>query len=314
MRLSRLPLTSLSLAVLMALTGCGGGGSSAPAPTGPTVQNITATTTLAYYHYGYFTVTGTGLSVAGITLSDSTGKCQSAALRTGVISTDTTLAFQCALYGSGTISLDIKDSTGAVLGTQTFNVPDPKVRIATSQGTMDVLLNPTAAPATVQNFMRYVTYTDASNPTGYYSNTIFHRVMKNFMIQGGGFTSGFVQKGTFAAIALESNNGLKNLRGTIAMARQAAPDTATSQFFINHATNTNLDYTATNTSPNGYTVFGTIVAGDTASFATLDAIASVQVSIPPSQTTTGLCGGTTSQPQASCPTTDVTITSITQIQ
>jgi peptidyl-prolyl cis-trans isomerase A (cyclophilin A) len=300
MRLPRLPLTTLCLAVVTALTGCGGGGSSTAAPNGPTVQSITATTALAYYHYGYFTVTGAGLSAAGITLSDSTGKCQSPALRAGVISTDTTLAFQCALYGSGTISLDIKDSAGTVLGTQTFSVPDPKVRITTSLGSMDVLLNPTAAPVTVQNFMRYVTYTDVNNPTGYYSNTIFHRVIKNFMIQGGGFTTGLVQKSTFPAITLESNNGLKNVRGSIAMARTNTPDSATSQFFINHVNNTSLDYNPAVATPNGYAVFGSIVASDTASLSTLDTIAAVATQ------TVGA--------YANVPVTDVTITSITQIQ
>ena len=303
-------LWSMGALTILALTleGCGGGGGAsgcnAPAAT---VAAIANTSPLTYYHYGRFTVTGTGLSTAGITLSDSTGKCQNASIQTGTTATDTTVQFQCALLGSGTISLDIKDACGAVLGTQTFSVPDPKVRIATTKGNMDVLLNPTAAPATVQNFMRYATYTDVNNPTGYYSNTIFHRVVKNFMIQGGGFTTGLVQKGTFAAIALESNNGLKNLRGTIAMARQSGPDTATSQFFINHVNNASLDYTATNTSPNGYAVFGTIVAGDTASFATLDAIAAVPVSGTPSA---GLCN----TPNPSCPVTDVTITSVTQIQ
>jgi cyclophilin family peptidyl-prolyl cis-trans isomerase len=328
MRLSNLPLTTLCLAVVTALSGCGGGGSSSPAPNGPTVQSITATTTLAYYHYGYFTVTGTGLSAAGITLSDSTGKCQSAALRAGIISTDTTLAFQCALFGSGTISLDIKDAAGTVLGTQTFNVPDPKVRITTSLGSMDVLLNPTAAPETVLNFISYVYGT--TNSPNFYSGTVFHRVIRYTpstpfgIIQTGGFSSS--QSGTtsltqklplFNPVPLKASNGLMNTRGSIAMARLGGTcsDSATSQFYFNTINNPGFN--------GNYTVFGTIDPTDTNSLTTLDLIAAVATGTktatqyipntnnPPTCPTTQT---TTSSAMTDVPTTDVTITSITQIQ
>ncbi|MEX8498096.1 peptidylprolyl isomerase, partial [Leptothrix ochracea] len=184
-----------------------------------------------------------------------------------------------------------------------FTIPEPKVRIATSKGNIDLQLNPTSAPITVQNFFGYV-YGTAASPN-FYANTIFHRVISNFMIQGGGFTTGAtgpVQKAPlFNPITLESNNGLKNLRGTIAMARTNVANSATSQFFINHINNTSLDYTSAVTTPNGYAVFGTILAGDTASFATLDAIAAVATQ-------------TTANGYANVPVTDVTITSVTQTQ
>ncbi|MEX8504575.1 peptidylprolyl isomerase [Leptothrix ochracea] len=268
-----------------------------------TITGIQATSALNYYHYGMFMVTGQGLLGLGLTISDSTGKCTSPSVQTGTTPTDTNVSFQCAVLGSGSITLNVKDATGTVLTTQAFTIPEPKVRIATSKGNIDLQLNPTSAPITVQNFFGYV-YGTAASPN-FYANTIFHRVISNFMIQGGGFTTGVtgpVQKAPlFNPITLESNNGLKNLRGTIAMARTNVANSATSQFFINHINNTSLDYTSAVTTPNGYAVFGTILAGDTASFATLDAIAAVATQ-------------TTANGYANVPVTDVTITSVTQTQ
>lgn len=306
MRLTRFTLPLLSATLLTALTGCGGGGSSnsaTPLPTA-TITDVQATSSLAYYHYATFTVNGQNLSSSGgVTLSDRSGKCQGApTLLAG--NTETSAQFKCALLGSGNLVFDVKDVNGSLLfSTPTFTVPEPKVRIATSKGNIDLQLNPTAAPITVQNFFGYV-YGTAASPN-FYANTIFHRVISNFMIQGGGFTTGVtgpVQKAPlFNPITLESNNGLKNLRGTIAMARTNVANSATSQFFINHINNTSLDYTSAVTTPNGYAVFGTILAGDTASFATLDAIAAVATQ-------------TTANGYANVPVTDVTITSVTQTQ
>jgi cyclophilin family peptidyl-prolyl cis-trans isomerase len=125
----------------------------------------------------------------------------------------------------------------------------PKVKFKTNLGEFIVELNPEKAPITVKNFMGYV---DA----GFYSNTIFHRVISSFMIQGGGFTSDMNKKATNSPIVLESKNGLSNTRGTIAMARTGNPNSATSQFFINVVHNRNLDNFG-----GGYAVFGEVISG-----------------------------------------------------
>ncbi len=126
--------------------------------------------------------------------------------------------------------------------------------IATSYGEIKVELYSDKAPVTVANFLRYA-------EKGHYDGTIFHRVIKNFMIQGGGLTGELVPKPTDAPIKNEAGNGLKNLRGTIAMARTGVVDSATSQFFINTVDNPPLDH-RDDTSPGfGYAVFGKVVAG-----------------------------------------------------
>lgn len=132
---------------------------------------------------------------------------------------------------------------------------DPvKVRIQTNYGNITLELYPDKAPQTVANFLRYV-------DSGFYENTIFHRVIANFMIQGGGYDLDYRERPTLQPIPNEANNGLKNVRGTIAMARTSDPHSATSQFFINHKDNPFLDFTAKNPSGWGYTVFGKVVEG-----------------------------------------------------
>ncbi|VVE87940.1 peptidylprolyl isomerase [Pandoraea bronchicola] len=128
----------------------------------------------------------------------------------------------------------------------------PQVQFKTSAGNFVVELNPKAAPKTVENFLQYVN-------SGFYNGTIFHRVIGNFMIQGGGFTPEMNEKSTRAPIPSESQNGLKNVTGAIAMARTSNPNSATAQFFINVKDNASLDYP----SPDGYgyTVFGKVVSG-----------------------------------------------------
>ncbi|MFC1750875.1 peptidylprolyl isomerase [Pseudomonadota bacterium] len=130
----------------------------------------------------------------------------------------------------------------------------PRVLMETNMGSFTLELDAKAAPKTVENFIRYV-------EEEFYDHTIFHRVIKDFMIQGGGFYEGMQKKLPHAPIKNEANNGLKNLRGTIAMARAGDPDSATAQFFINTVDNKSLDYTAPNTRGWGYAVFGQVVEG-----------------------------------------------------
>ncbi len=121
----------------------------------------------------------------------------------------------------------------------------------TSKGEIQIELYPDKAPKTVANFESYVR-------SGFYNGTIFHRVIKGFMIQGGGYTADGARKDTMAPIPIESANGLRNTPGMVAMARTADPNSATSQFFINTADNPGLDYAPGN---DGYTVFGKVVSG-----------------------------------------------------
>ncbi|HUS72633.1 MAG TPA: peptidylprolyl isomerase [Sedimentisphaerales bacterium] len=108
-----------------------------------------------------------------------------------------------------------------------MDIGQKKVKLETNMGDMVIELNEEAAPVTVKNFLQYV-------EEGFYDGTIFHRVIPDFMIQGGGFTAEMVRKETHAPIANEAGNGLKNDQGTIAMARTNNPDSATAQFFVNH--------------------------------------------------------------------------------
>jgi peptidyl-prolyl cis-trans isomerase B (cyclophilin B) len=130
----------------------------------------------------------------------------------------------------------------------------PRVRLVTSLGDIVVELDREKAPKTVDNFLSYVR-------EGFYDGTIFHRVIDGFMIQGGGFTQDFVKKPTHAPIENEADNGLANARGTIAMARTSAPQSATAQFFINVVDNDFLNYQSPTPRGWGYAVFGKVVEG-----------------------------------------------------
>ena len=139
------------------------------------------------------------------------------------------------------------------------------VKFETNQGDFEVNLFDQQAPKTVENFLAYAT-------SGFYDGTIFHRVINNFMIQGGGFTADMEQKPTQAPVDNEANNGLKNERGTIAMARTQDPHSATAQFFINVQDNDFLNHTGENLQGWGYTVFGKLTQGEEV----LDKIRNVQ--------------------------------------
>jgi cyclophilin family peptidyl-prolyl cis-trans isomerase len=146
---------------------------------------------------------------------------------------------------------------GALLTTTTAvaadAAPNPQVQIVTNAGKITVELFPAEAPLTVANFLAYA-------DSGFYAGTVFHRVIPNFMIQGGGFTADMTEKPVGEPVKNESRNHLHNERGTIAMARTDDPDSATSQFFINVRSNLTLDFNYV-TRKQGYTVFGRVVDG-----------------------------------------------------
>jgi peptidyl-prolyl cis-trans isomerase B (cyclophilin B) len=138
----------------------------------------------------------------------------------------------------------------------------PQVKLETSLGDIVIELNATRAPKTVENFLAYA-------DSGFYDGTIFHRVIKTFMIQCGGFTEDMQEKKTRPPIMNEASNGLSNLRGTVAMARRPDPHSASSQFFINTVDNAGLDHKSKTDQGWGYCVFGKVIKG----METVDAIA-----------------------------------------
>ena len=137
---------------------------------------------------------------------------------------------------------------------QLAHADNPRVKMETSKGTMIIELYPDKAPISVENFLSYVN-------AGTYDGTIFHRVIKDFMNQGGGFTPDYKKVDTKDPIQNEADNGLKNLKYTVAMARTGEPHSATNQFFINTADNAFLDYKSKSMRGWGYTVFGKVIEG-----------------------------------------------------
>ena len=134
-------------------------------------------------------------------------------------------------------------------------MPAANILMTTTVGPITLELDADNAPKTVENFLSYVS-------SGFYDGTIFHRVINNFMVQGGGFTADMEQKETQAPIENEANNGLKNAQGTIAMARTQDPHSATAQFFINVQDNDFLNHTGENMQGWGYAVFGKVTEGE----------------------------------------------------
>lgn len=142
-------------------------------------------------------------------------------------------------------------NASAQANTESANQELPKVRILTNQGAIELQLRPDVAPKTVENFLQYAR-------EGFFDGTIFHRVIPGFMVQGGGFTKDMARKDTHSPIKNEASPTLPNLRGTVAMARTNAPDSATSQFFVNVANN---DFLNAGVRGAGYAVFGKVTAG-----------------------------------------------------
>ena len=267
------------------LNACGGGNSDfPPVVTGFKVQ------TLQYGRSAVIYVGGNDLRNS-ITV-DTSSACVKPNFAAS--SSPSLLVINCTITAVGDIPLTLKAANGQVLYQTTLQVPKPQVQFnisqgASSLGSITLELDPTVAASTVNNFLYYV-------QSGYYTDTLFHRVMPGFVVQAGGYTSGMVKKpGQIDPIVLQSNNGLSNLRGTVAMARLSAPvDSATSEFYINLVDNTFLNYKSVNEP--GYTVFGTVVNG----MEVADAIAAQPT-------------GTVNS-NANVPITDIKITSVQQIK
>lgn len=271
--------SAVAAGLVLLLHGCGGGGAEFP----PVVTAIKVQT-LQYSRPALIYVGGNDLRTT-MTV-ESGGACTSPSFSSS--STTSLLVLSCTVTQVGEMPLTFKDANGHVLYQTSVTVPKPQVTFVTSSGSVTMELDPAAAPITVNNFLGYV-------HSGYYVNTLFHRVIAGFVAQAGGYTTGLVKKpGQLAPIMLESNKGLFNLRGTVAMARTSVPDSATSEFFVNLVANTFLDYQSS-ASP-GYAVFGTVTQG----MEVIDAIAAVP---------TGTQNGT-----ADVPLTDVTITSVSQVK
>jgi peptidyl-prolyl cis-trans isomerase A (cyclophilin A) len=264
----RLALLAVAAALASLLAACGGGGSSSPRTAA--VSTLTADAPPAYDTLATFTVAGTDLD-AGVTAS-ATGCAAPGVLSGG---TSSTVKVSCTPSRDGDITLSISTPGGALLKSASFTVPKPQVRMTTSVGSLLIELEPAKAPVTVQNFLAYV-------KDGYYVNTVFHRIVSTFVAQGGGFTFGTTYSAkatTRTAIALErtSTTGLSNTAKTVAMARTSAPDSATSQFFINLVDNPFLNAQGSSDG-NGYAVFGTVITtADVNSDATLAALRAVPV-------------------------------------
>lgn len=269
----------LSLIAASLLTACGG--DSSPPASKAKITSV-STDQLVYRKTTVFTVKGENLN-AGFNMSNKA--CLKITELAGGTASQKT--FSCKIVGVNMQPLTITDAGGNTLHASVLSIPlskQPQVTMTTSLGTIVLELNPAAAPVSVDNFLNYT-------ESGFYVNKIFHRVISNFVIQGGGFTADLNQATTQAPIKLEANNGLSNLRGSIAMARTAAADSATSQFFINVVDNVPLD-----TNGGGYAVFGKVVSG-------LDVVDKIK------GVATGTRGGLTDVPN-----TAITINSMIQTQ
>lgn len=292
--------TVLTLTALATLSACGGSGDDDDTPGAPTAT-VTAMVASAPKYGGTATITinGTGLDS---TLAVSSPICTSVALQAG--STTTTATYTCTVTG-GITGAVVAKSNRTQVGTTTLTVPQPIVRLMVNNGlsavgNIDITLAADKAPKTVDNFLHYVS-------SGFYNNTIFHRVVTGFIMQGGGYapqvtnlSTATLKTGLAAAIAVEKTT-LSNVSGTISMANANTSSqdsiTTTSQFFFNLGNNTSLD--------GGYPVFGTITAGSTV----VTAIGTAATTSPSSCVSNSIAHTT------DClPIPNVVVTSATQIQ
>jgi peptidyl-prolyl cis-trans isomerase A (cyclophilin A) len=279
---SKLLALPAAIASLVALSACGGGGADSPA-----VTNIQASPAM----FGRTTtVSVSGSALTNVTASIEPGCTEMTRVAGG---TEANQTFTCRINWLGDLRVRIRKEGGAEIAALRLDIPKPQVTFTAAQGSATGLfvveLDPEKAPGTVDNFLAYVNQSPC-----FYRNTLFHRVIPNFVVQAGGFTANLTTKneGKMPTIALETNRGLSNLRGTIAMARTTEPNSATSEFYVNVKDNPELDYLSP-ASP-GYAVFGTVISG----MADIDRLQSVPT------TTKGLFPNT--------PVTEVSITNCGQ--
>lgn len=243
------------MATLLLVTACGSGGEG-----GPQVANIIASN--ARYG-GTTTITVTGLGLDEGIAAGIEGPCEN--LTPVVGGSADTRQFTCEITAVGDFIATVSRSDGGVIGRLTVNVPRPRVEVTTGKGSFLIELDPERAPISVRNFLAYVN-------TNFYNGAMVHGAYAGRGILTGAFTTGLRTKSpTRAAIALESENGAKNLRGTVGMYRDAEPNSARAQWYINIADNADLDYQSAEQP--GYAVFGIVVRG----LETVDAIAAVPI-------------------------------------
>jgi cyclophilin family peptidyl-prolyl cis-trans isomerase len=270
--LSTLWAATAALLLTTLLAACGGSTGFPPVITAVKPQSLSYGRTATIYLGGK--------DLLSSLVVESNGGCTNPSF--GSSSSTDTLVLNCLVTVVGDLPLTIKSATGEVIYTTTLSVPKPQVSIITNKGSFTLELDLATAPISVKNFLAYVR-------GGYYSNTLFHRVIPGFVAQAGGYTTGLVRKpGQLDPIELESNKGLSNARATVAMARTNVFNSATSEFYVNLVDNTFLDYK--NAANPGYAVFGIVVQG----MDVVDAIAAVP---------TGVFNGSTD-----VPLTDITIT------
>ena len=241
--LSLLLAATAALLLTTLLTACGGSTGFPPVITAVKPQSLSYGRTATIYLGGK--------DLRSSLVVESNGGCTNPSF--GSSSSTDTLVLNCLVTVVGDLPLTIKSATGEVIYTTTLSVPKPQVSIITNKGSFTLELDLATAPISVKNFLAYVR-------GGYYSNTLFHRVIPGFVAQAGGYTTGLVRKpGQLDAIELESNKGLSNARASVAMARTNVFNSATSEFYVNLVDNTFLDYK--NAANPGYAVFGTVVQG-----------------------------------------------------
>ncbi len=231
------------LLVVSLLSACGGSTGFPPVVTAVKVQSISFGRTATIYLGGK--------DLRSSLVVDTNGACTNSSFAAS--STTDLLVLNCIPKTVGDIPLTLKTAAGEVVYSTTVTVPNPQVTLVTSKGAITLELDPAKAPISTNNFLSYV-------GSGFYKDTLFHRVIAGFVVQGGGYTTGMIKRtASVGPIELESNKGLSNLRGSLAMARTNVPNSATSEFFINLVDNLSLDYK--NAANPGYAVFGKVLQG-----------------------------------------------------
>lgn len=225
------------------MSACGGSSGFPPVITAIKPQSVSYGRTATIYLGGK--------DLRSSLLVDSNGGCINPSFASN--STTDLLILNCVVKVVGEMPFTFKTASGEVVYTATIDVPNPQVTLVTSKGAITFEFDPAKAPISTNNFLSYV-------GSGFYKDTLFHRVIAGFVVQGGGYSSGMLKRtSSVGPIELESNKGLSNLRGTLAMARTNVPNSATSEFFINLVDNLSLDYK--NAANPGYAVFGKMVQG-----------------------------------------------------